>query len=126
MKFVGLKHPTTKSVLYAAEGLRTALKQEPNFRLHIATAIIVLFLAIILGFNTFEWLLLLFAISLVIILELVNTAIESLVDLISPEIMDKAKIAKDVSAASVFVAAFVSVLVGIILFVPRVLELLRY
>ena len=123
---MGLKHPTTKSVLYAGEGLRAALKQEPNFRLHIATAIIVLLLAIILGFNAFEWLLLLFAITFVIILELINTAIESLVDIVSPEIKDKAKIAKDVSAASVFIAASVSVLVGIILFVPKILVLLGY
>lgn len=123
---MGLKHPTSKSFLYAGEGLKTALKQEPNLRVHIAIAIIVLFLAILLGFNVFEWLLLLFAISLVIILELVNTAIESLVDIVSPEVKDKAKIAKDVSAASVFVAALVSIMVGIILFLPKIIMLLGY
>jgi undecaprenol kinase len=126
ISLMGLKHSTMKSISYAGEGLNTALKQEPNFRIHIAVSIIVLFLAIMLGFDAFEWLLLFFTISLVIILELINTALESLVDIVSPDIKDKAKTAKDVSAASVFVAAFVSVIVGIILFVPKILALLGY
>jgi len=123
---MGIKHTTAKSFKYAGEGLQTVLKQEPNFRIHIAIAIIVLFISILLGLNAFEWLLLFFSISLVIILELVNTALESLVDIVSPEIKDKAKVAKDVSAASVLIAAFVSVLVGTILLLPKILTVLGY
>ena len=61
----------------------------------------------------------------VIMLELINTVLEALVDLVSPEVKDEAKVAKDVSAAAVLFAAFVSVIVGVLLFGPKLLVLLN-
>ncbi|KKQ98464.1 MAG: Diacylglycerol kinase [Candidatus Woesebacteria bacterium GW2011_GWB1_39_12] len=121
---MGLKHPTVKSFKYAFEGLKTAVKREPNFRIHIAIAVIVLITAFILKLTLLEWILLAFTIFYVITLELLNTALEAYVNLVSPQFHPEAKIAKDVSAAMVLVAACASVIVGLILFVPKILALL--
>ena len=119
---MGLKHPTAKSFKYAFEGLRTALKQEPNFRIHIVMAIFALSMGIVLGLSTIEWLLLAFTIFYVLTLELLNTVMESFVNLVSPEYKHFAKVAKDVSAACVLLAAFLSVIVGLVLFLPKILS----
>ncbi len=101
-----------------------ALKQEPNLRIHFVAATLALALGATLGLKTFEWLLLAFTIFYVITLELLNTVLEAIVDLVSPEIKSYAKIAKDVSAACVLLAALMSIIVGLVLFVPKILVLL--
>ncbi len=117
---MGLRHTTTKSFVYAFSGIRTALKNEPNIRIHLVLAILALILGIILKLSYLEWLLLMFTIFYVITLELLNTVLEQVVNLVSPEIQPAAKIAKDVSAAMVLVAAILSIIVGIILFLPKI------
>jgi len=111
------------SFKYAINGIKTAIKKEPNFRTHLTVALATLITAYIVGFTTPEWLLLAFTISLVFILELINTALESIVDLVSPEISAKARVAKDVSAAAVLLSAILAVIVGAVLFIPKVLQL---
>lgn len=83
-------------------------------------------LALLMDFSTSEWLLLLFTISFVLIMELFNTALESIVNLVSPDVRPNAKIAKDVSAGAVLLSASVAVLVGIRLFLPKILLILGY
>lgn len=117
---MGFKHPITKSFLFAFEGIKTALKKEPNLRIHLIIAAVAIFAAMILGFNLLEWVILIITIGFVLTLELVNTALESIVNLVSPEIKEEAKVAKDVSAAAVFIAAAVSVLIGLFLFLPKI------
>ena len=112
-----------QSFKYACDGLKTAAKNEPNFQIHLTFAAAALILAIILDFNISEWLMLLFTIAFVLILELINTAIESIVNLVSPEIKSHAKIAKDVSAAAVLIAAFTAIIVGFVLFYPKIIAL---
>lgn len=121
---MGQKHSTAKSFSYAFSGVKTALKREPNLRIHMTIAVIVLIAASLLKFDLIEWILLCLTIFFVIILELINTVMESLVNLISPEVRDEAKVAKDVSAAIVLFAAFVSVIIGILLFGPKILTFL--
>ncbi len=121
---MGLRHPTTKSFFFAFQGLKTALVQEPNFRIHIIIATLALTLGVVFKITTIEWLLLTFTIFYVITLELLNTVLESLVNLVSPEIQPFAKIAKDVSAACVLLAAILSVIVGSVLFLPKILAFL--
>ena len=121
---MGLRHPTAKSFKYAFEGLKTAARREPNFRIHVSIATLVLFFAALLKLTLLEWVILAFTIFYVITLELLNTALEAYVNLVSPEVHPEAKIAKDVSAAMVLVAAFLSVIVGLILFVPKILALI--
>lgn len=114
-----------KSFGYAWQGILTALRREPNFSIHVAIGTTATILAAALKFSPGEWLLLVFTISFVLILELFNTAIEAIVNLVSPEIKPQAKIAKDVSAAAVLIAAFVSILTGFALFLPKILFLLN-
>jgi diacylglycerol kinase len=114
----------SKSFSYAFSGLHTALREEPNFRIHLVFAISALVVGMFLHLTTLEWIVLMFTIFFVIILELLNTVLEAMVDLVSPEVKPAAKVAKDVSAACVLTAAFMSILVGVLLFVPKILALL--
>lgn len=115
-----------QSFKYAGSGIRLAIMNEPNFRVHCSFAVMALFLALIMDFTTTEWLLLLFTISFVLIMELFNTALEAIVNLVSPEVRPNAKIAKDVSAGAVLLSAGVAVLVGVRLFLPKILLILGY
>jgi undecaprenol kinase len=121
---MGLKHSTIRSFGFAIEGLKTALKNEPNFRIHVSIAFVVLIAGFFFRLDRIEWLILSFTIFYVITMELLNTVIESVVDLISPEFKPQAKVAKDVAAAGVLTAAALSVIVGLILFTPKILEIL--
>ncbi len=107
---------------YAFAGLKEAVSNEPNFQIHVSIGISALVFAMILEFSKYEWLLLSFTIAFVLILELINTVLEAIVDLVSPNIHPKAKIAKDVSAAAVLMAAFWSLIVGTVLFLPKLLQ----
>lgn len=120
---MGLKHSTIKSFGYAFEGIRTAYKNEPNLKIHTVIALLALAVGALLGLSTTEWLLLSFTIFYVITLELLNTVLENVVNLVSPEIKSFAKVAKDVSAACVLLAAILSVIVGFVLFIPKILAL---
>ena len=117
---MGLKHPMEKSFYYAYQGLKTALYQEPNLRIHFTMALLALILGLILKLQTYEWLLLVFTIFYVITLELLNTVLEAVVNLVSPDIKPFAKVAKDVSAACVLLAAILSLIVGGVLFLPKI------
>jgi len=110
------------SFKYAISGFKTALRKEPNFQIHVVIGCITLIFAAFIGLNISEWITLLFTISFVLILEFWNTAIEAIVDLISPEMHPKAKIAKDVAAAAVLLGAGVSVIIGILLFLPKIIN----
>jgi diacylglycerol kinase (ATP) len=77
-----------------------------------------------LSINTFEWLVLIFTFNIVLVCEMINTAIEAMVDLITLEKRQDAKIAKDVSAGMVLVSAFFSVVIGIYIFIPKIIQLI--
>lgn len=117
---MGLKHPTSKSFTYAFEGIRTAFKNEPNLRIHTVAGACALLLGYLVKLPTIEWLILVFTIFYVITLELLNTVLEALINLVSPEIREQAKIAKDVSAACVFLGAILAIIVGAVLFLPKI------
>lgn len=114
-------HPLVESIGYALEGLRFAFVYGRNFKIQIGFAILVSILGFVVKINSYEWLTLFLIITLVLILELVNTAIETVVDMVSLKYHPLAKIAKDVTAGAVLVAAFGSVLIGIIIFLPKIL-----
>jgi diacylglycerol kinase len=120
--FMGM-HRISKSFGYAFSGLHTAIREEPNFRIHLIFAIFAMIFGILLGLTSIEWIVLIFTIFFVIVLELLNTVLEAMVDLVSPDLKPAAKIAKDVSAACVLTAAFMSILVGFLLFAPKILAL---
>lgn len=115
---------TTKdSFKYAFEGFKLAVREEPNFQLHVVVASVVIVLGLVLQLRTYEWILVFYAIFFVMILELFNTSIEAIVDLVSPEIQKKAKVAKDVAAAAVLLAAVQAVIIGAFVFIPHIFNL---
>ncbi|GGA20488.1 diacylglycerol kinase family protein [Paenibacillus physcomitrellae] len=101
---------------YAAAGIWYALRTQRNMKVHLAMAILVTAGAIVFHLPPMSWVLLLLTISSVIGLELVNTALETVVDLVTEEWHPLAKIAKDTAAGAVLIAAFFSVVIGIVLF----------
>ncbi|MBU0998386.1 diacylglycerol kinase family protein [Patescibacteria group bacterium] len=118
-------HSTQKSFKYAFEGIKLTFKNEPNFRIQLILALLSTFLGIILKISQIEWLILITVIFLVLLLELINSSLEALVNLVSPEINEKAKIAKDTAAGAVLVASILSLIIGIALFLPKIITLLK-
>ena len=109
------------SFKHAFEGIRVAIKSERNLQIHIAIMFLVIIIGIILKISVVEWFVCLLLFGGVISLQMINTAIETTVDLITME-NSKAKLAKDASAGAVLVMAIVSVIIGLIIFVPKILE----
>jgi diacylglycerol kinase len=114
-----------KSFQYAFAGVHYAIMHNQNLRFHIAAAIIVILASIFFKVTPFEMGILGVMIVLVIASEMINTAIEQMVDLITREHRQEAKIAKDVAAGMVLVAAVGSIIVGILIFTPYILKLFR-
>lgn len=110
------------SFKHAFEGIRVAIKSETNLQIHIVIMFLVIIIGIILKISVVEWFVCLLLFGGVISLEMINTAIETTVDLITMEKNSKAKLAKDASAGAVLVMAIVSVIIGLIIFVPKILE----
>lgn len=118
------KHGIVKSFSYAFSGLGLALKEESNFKIHFIATLFVIFLGYFLDISATEWIFLTLVTGLVYISELFNTAIETTVDLASNEVSEKAKVAKDVSAAAVLLTSIVAFIVGVLIFLPKILFLL--
>lgn len=114
-------HPLIESISYALEGIKFAFIEGRNFKIQLGFAILVTILGMVLKISSTEWLALILIISSVLILELINTAIETVVDMVSLKFHPLAKITKDCAAGAVLVASFASVLIGIIIFLPKLL-----
>ena len=112
------------SFTYPIKGLKYAYRNEQNLAVDVGVAAIVIILGFILNINKYEWAIVMLTIGLVISCELINTAIEATVDLVTEEYHPLAKVAKDTSAAAVFVFAIVSVVVGLIIFLPKIINML--
>ena len=113
------------SFKYAFAGLISSLKTEQNMRIHILAVILVIIAGFVLKISLIEWCICITLCGMVIFAELINTAIETTVDIAMPEINEKAKLAKDISAAAVLVLAISSAIVGCIIFVPKIIEILK-
>jgi diacylglycerol kinase len=116
------KLPFYKSLGHALDGVKAAFIDEPNLQFHVFAGIMAVVTALILHFNDEKLAILILTITFVIILELINTIIEEIVNIISPDFSQKAKLIKDMSAAVVLISAFSAILVGILLFVPSILQ----
>ncbi|MGO0078288.1 diacylglycerol kinase family protein [Streptococcus suis] len=109
------------SLEFAVTGLLTAFKEERNMKKHLASAILVVLAGLIFQVSVTEWLFLLLSISLVIAFEIVNSAIENVVDLASDYHFSMlAKNAKDMAAGAVLFVSGFAVLVGLMIFVPKI------
>ena len=111
------------SFRYAGQGVWSSFKSERNMKIHVLMMILVVIFGFLLDIGLGEWIVCIILFSLVIGAELFNTAIEAVVDMISLEKSSQAKLAKDISAGAVLVFAIASAIVGLIIFVPKILEL---
>jgi diacylglycerol kinase len=109
-----------RSFGYAFEGLSVMLRTQPNFLVHVTAAVVVIVLGLLVGLTPVEMALVVLTVGLVLILECVNTALESVCDLVSPGYHNLVKRAKDVSAAAVLIGAAAAVAIAALLFAPHV------
>lgn len=112
------------SFKFAFNGLCSLLKNEHNSRIHLLAAIIAIAMGIVLKINYIEWSLLIIVIGFVFLSELLNSSLESLADVIEPEWNENIRKAKDYAAAAVLISAIISVIVGGLIFIPKILNLL--
>lgn len=115
------KSGLNKSFAYAFKGLGFALK-ERNFKIHILAAVLVVISGRYLKISHSEWVVLLLCIGGVMSLEIINTAIENLVDKISPERNETAGKIKDLAAGAVLVFSIISAIIGLMIFLPYILN----
>ncbi|ASV68961.1 diacylglycerol kinase family protein [Cytobacillus sp. FSL W7-1323] len=115
------KQSLVSSFYFAFIGVITALKAERNLKIHFVMTVLVIFFGIIFELTKTEWLLISFAIAGMIALELMNTAIERVVDLVTTEQHPLAKQAKDIAAGAVLIYAVLTVIIGLSIFLPKIL-----
>ena len=110
------------SFIAAFQGLGFIFKTQKNAWIHLTATILAIAVSAFLQITLTEWIAILLVIGLVWMAEFLNTAFEVIVDLVSPEIHPLAKIGKDVGAASVLIAAILSVIIGLLVLGPAVIE----
>lgn len=113
-----------KSFGHAADGLVHLVRTQPNVRVHLAVALLVVVLAAAFAFDPLEWAVLILTVALVLAMEALNTGIEIAVTLASPQWRPEAKVAKDLAAGVVLLCAIASAIVGGLLFLPHLQRLL--
>lgn len=113
------------SFKYAFAGIRSCFVSEPNFRIHTGFAIVALILSVALDISFTEWIAICFCIAFVICMEMLNTAIEKLCDVVHKEIHPGIKKVKDIAAGAVLVSAFFSLITGAIIFLPKIINLIK-
>lgn len=108
-----------KSVGFACIGLKTLFQHEHNFRIHFIAATMAVVLGFICKISPLEWIAVCFSIGMVMTAEAINTALENLADFVSPDKHNSIKTIKDVSAAAVLISALCALIVGLIIFLPK-------
>lgn len=106
------------SFKYALQGIISAIKEEPNLKIHFAIAVLVLGLSFSLQISRQDWISVILLIGFVFAVELTNTAIEAVVDAFTDKEHPGAKLAKDISAGAVLIAALTAAITGILIFTP--------
>ncbi len=114
--------PLQTSISLALQGIFYTLKSQRNFKIHLLFSLVVILLGYMYSIETTEWLFIICVIGFVLVAELFNTAIETSVDLTTTEIHPLAKLAKDVAAGGVLMAAITASVVGMIIFIPKILS----
>ncbi len=113
-----------KSFGYAWRGLKKTYQEEQNIRVQASLGILAICLAIILGLNQVELSMIIFLVGLVVLMELANSAVERITDVLKPRINNYIKEIKDIMAAAVLLASIMSVIIGLLIFWPYLSNLL--
>lgn len=112
------------SFIYAFEGVISGLKTERNMVIHFSAMATVIVFGALLSISQTEWIVCVILFGVVIMAELMNTAVETVVDILCPEYDPRAKLAKDTAAGAVLMVAIAAAVVGVIIFAPKLLELI--
>lgn len=105
---------------YAFLGIASALKEEPKLHLHFLIGLLVIIVSFVLKISKEDWIIIIFLTGFVIAVELTNTSIEAVVDHFTQDSHPGAKLAKDISAGAVLVAAMTAAIIGIMIFLPYI------
>lgn len=116
------KDPLYKSFGYAFAGIFAVVTKERNMKIHCAAVVCVMIAGLVFHISPIEWCICLTLFGLVMALEMVNTAVEAVVDLVTEERKPFAKLAKDAAAGAVLIAAIMAAIAGMIIFIPKLLE----
>lgn len=119
----GRRQTVRKSFVNAYAGMSYCFRTQRNLRIHLSITVLVLLLSTILRVSLPEFAVLVFCIMVVIVAEMLNTALECAVDLVTSDYHPLAKLSKDISAGAVLVASLGAVAVGVIIFLPRIWQL---
>ncbi len=114
------------SFVHAFEGLLYAVRTQPNFLMHLLISATVVISGIIISLTNIEWIILSLTIFIGLVIELINTAIEASVDLSTTKFHPVAKIAKDTAAAAMLIYALGACIIGLLIFLPRILTFSSY
>jgi diacylglycerol kinase len=106
---------------HAFNGLFHTVRAEHNMWIHMIAAVLVIVSGLLFHITRAEWLMVIFCIGLVLTTEIINSAMERLVDLASPSFSEKARVIKDVAAAAVLIAAITALITGIVIFLPYII-----
>ncbi|MCG1022338.1 diacylglycerol kinase family protein [Sutcliffiella horikoshii] len=117
----GYRGSFTRSFFFAFEGLLFVLRTERNIKFHLVIALMMIGLSLYFDITKVEWMILFLVIGGMFVIEIINTAIENVVDLVTEEFHPLAKTAKDVAASAALVFACISVIIGVILFGPYIM-----
>jgi len=109
-----------KSFKYAFNGLRILIKEEHNARIHLFATICILIAGLFFKISINEWIAIIFSVGLVFSLEIINSSIENIADFISPERHEMIRKIKDLSASGVLISAITALLIGLIIFIPKI------
>jgi diacylglycerol kinase (ATP) len=111
-----------KSFMHALTGAFFLIRNEPHLQIQLYITFLVIILGWVLNINHMEWALVMLCCGLVIICEAINTAIEKMLDFIHPGQEPRVGLIKDIAAGAVLIAALFSVIIGFIIFLPKMLE----
>jgi diacylglycerol kinase len=110
-----------KSFVFAFNGIKICFTSETNFKIHVLLAAVAVLLGVVFFISATEWAVIIFCIAFVISMEMINTAIEKLCDVVTKDIHPGIKKIKDISAGAVLVAAGSSFIIGSIIFLPKII-----
>ncbi|MDG4950664.1 diacylglycerol kinase family protein [Weeksellaceae bacterium KMM 9724] len=113
-----------KSFGYALNGIREVIKSEMNMRIHLAASLLVIIMGLIFSLNWIEWIFIIICIALVLSAEIANTVVEKYLDTMHPEFNPNIGHIKDMAAAAVLILALSSFIIGMIIFIPKIIDLL--
>jgi undecaprenol kinase/diacylglycerol kinase (ATP) len=110
---------------FALQGIKSGFHKQLNIKLQLMSGVVAIVLSILLEIKAYEWCLIILCIGFVLALEMLNTALEKLADIVNPNYSDKIKTVKDIAAGAVLIASVTALVIGVIIFGSKIITLLN-